>query len=132
VCGGCAWQHIDYQCQLVQKEQWVRHLFAPLGLGSSAFHPIIGCSDPWGYRNKMEFSFSQDREGKRFLGLFARQRRRTVFDLKECYLVNPWMAETLHHIREWWSMSNLAAYRPETDDSHSLWQSIFCLEEPSS
>jgi 23S rRNA (uracil1939-C5)-methyltransferase len=118
-CGGCVWQHIAYDHQLTIKQQWIETLFAPLCPSSDLFQPIICCADPWRYRNKMEFSFSQDLEGNRFLGLFQCDRRRKVLDLQVCYLTDEWMIQTLHAIKEWWKASSVLAYRP-TSDSGSL------------
>ncbi len=114
-CGGCVWQHISYEHQLQVKQERVNNLFAPLCSSTTAFRPIIGCDVPWHYRNKMEFSFSQDLEGKYFLGLFHCQRRRCVLDLKACFLTNEWMAQALQSVKEWWKASGLHAYRPSSN-----------------
>ena len=115
-CGGCSWQQINYEYQLSVKQNWVATLFAPLGIHSSFVRPIIGSEKPWQYRNKMEFSFSQDRAGKRFLGLFQRKGRCSVFDLNECFLAHEWMSQALQSVRQWWQASGLAAYRPSSDE----------------
>ncbi|HLF20481.1 MAG TPA: methyltransferase domain-containing protein, partial [Bacteroidota bacterium] len=59
VCGGCKWQHVDYQAQLRFKQQRVVDAFERIG-GFSQFDisPIIGAEEIYDYRNKMEFSFS--------------------------------------------------------------------------
>jgi hypothetical protein len=49
----------------------------------------------------MEFSFSQNKAGDRFLGLILRKSRGKVFNLKECLISPPWIAETLQR-RAWW------------------------------
>ena len=52
-CGGCTWQQKSYPAQLKVKGEQIASLFPidPL--------PLIPCTNPWQYRNKMEYTFSQ-------------------------------------------------------------------------
>ena len=62
VCGGCKWQHLDYDAQLVFKEKGVLHNLRNIGkVEIEEVLPIMGVNDPYYYRNKMEFSFSNKR-----------------------------------------------------------------------
>lgn len=115
MCGGCCWQQMDYPAQLRVKGERVRTAFG----GKVPVEPMIGCDSPWGYRNKMEFTFSENRAGTRFLGLMIAQAEPYVFNLTECHLVNPWMAEMVLAVRNWWETSGLKAYNPP-EDSGSL------------
>ncbi len=63
----------------------------------------------------MEFSFSQDSKGQRYLGLMQQARRQKVVSLTECHLTHPWFVETLQAVRHWWLESGLDAYRPYSD-----------------
>lgn len=110
-CGGCSFQEIPYAMQLEWKQKKIETLFSNL----MSPLPIIGCIDPWGYRNKMEFSFSQDRQSNRYLGLFIGGSRGRVFNLTECHLVSSWFAEDLEKIRQWWKSIELKAYHPPAD-----------------
>ncbi len=102
-CGGCKLQDVPYGEQLKGKEERVRGL-----LGEC--REIVPCEDPWHYRNKMEFSFSQDKAGRRFLGLMRKRGR--VVDLEECHLVSEWFMEALEEVRKWWAQSGLRAFHP--------------------
>ncbi len=55
-CGGCKWQHVDYQVQLRFKEQQVVDAFERIG-GFSNLNilPIVGSDKIFFYRNKMEY-----------------------------------------------------------------------------
>lgn len=110
-CGGCSFQEIPYEKQLEWKEKIVADLFLDLGTP----RPIIGCTDPWGYRNKMEFSFSQDRSENRYLGLFLAGSRGRVFNVTECHLGPAWFANDLEKVRKWWASTALKAYHPPAD-----------------
>jgi 23S rRNA (uracil1939-C5)-methyltransferase len=88
-CGGCVLQYLAYEDQKKIKEQQVRDAIRRIGgFDESVVLPIIGCETPWYYRNKMEFSFSRDLEGKLWLGLHVKRRHHDVIELTECFLQN--------------------------------------------
>lgn len=112
-CGGCSLQHLDYSAQLKLKQQIVEKEFGV------AVEPILACKDPWRYRNKMEFSFSQDRSGEKFLGLILAGSRGRVTNIVECHLVSNWFSEVLSKVREWWkAIPQLQAYRHGCNEGH--------------
>jgi 23S rRNA (uracil1939-C5)-methyltransferase len=102
-CGGCTFQQIPYSVQLHQKQKEINHFF-PDAL------PIIPSQSIWHYRNKMEFSFSQNKAKEKFLGLIMRKSRGKIFNLQECYLAPPWMAQTLQQVKTWWEGTNIPAF----------------------
>ena len=60
VCGGCKWQHVDYQAQLRFKQQQVVDSFERIGgFSNISILPIIGADDIYFYRGKMEYSFAE-------------------------------------------------------------------------
>ncbi|MCH9610716.1 MAG: 23S rRNA (uracil-C(5))-methyltransferase RlmCD [Chlamydiales bacterium] len=109
-CGGCTLQKVSYDFQLEQKEEMIRNLFPDCSI-----EPILGCEDEWGWRNKMEFSFSQDKAGERFLGLMMRKKRGRVVTLEECHITQPWFIETLQEVYDWWGSHDIEAYFPPAD-----------------
>lgn len=109
-CGGCCWQQMSYTAQLSQKKERVEKAFQ----GHPA-EPIIPCDSPWEYRNKMEFTFSENRAGTRFLGLMIAQAEPYVFNVTECHLTSPWFVHVLNAVRGWWENSGLKAYHPPAD-----------------
>ena len=61
-CGGCKWQHLPYHLQLQFKEKQVKDSLERIGrLELPSISPIIGSSQIFGYRNKLEFTFSEKR-----------------------------------------------------------------------
>lgn len=67
------------------------------------------------YRNKMEFTFSENRAGQKFLGLMIAQAEPYVFNLAECHLTSSWFARVVASVRAWWEASTLQAYFPPAD-----------------
>lgn len=94
ICGGCTWQDLDYQRQLLYKHQQVVDCLSHIGgfenLAIDAIHPS---PDTFWYRNKMEFSFHVvpvHRSIRGFvLGLHHRGRFDHIFDVHECHLQSP-------------------------------------------
>ncbi|MGD8765271.1 MAG: 23S rRNA (uracil(1939)-C(5))-methyltransferase RlmD [Desulfobacteraceae bacterium] len=61
-CGGCTWQFLEYDKQLIYKRQHVEDAIAHIGLIKGvAVHPTLPSELIFGYRNKMEFSCSDRR-----------------------------------------------------------------------
>jgi len=61
-CGGCTWQFINYDQQLIYKQQHVIDSIEHIGLIQGVqVHPTIPSKLIFGYRNKMEFSCSDRR-----------------------------------------------------------------------
>lgn len=109
MCGGCCWQQMAYEAQLKQKEERVHKAF------SRQPDPIVESPRLFGYRNKMEFTFSENRGGQRYLGLMIAQAEPYVFNLTECHLTSPWFAEVVGRVRAWWETSGVKAYYPPAD-----------------
>lgn len=107
-CGGCSLQQMSYESQLAHKETIVKDLFAPLFAGVPK--PILPSDPIWHYRNKMEYTFSQDKEGNRFLGLIIAASKGRVEPLTECHLSPKWFITLLEGVRKWWEESTLLAY----------------------
>ncbi|WP_288073243.1 23S rRNA (uracil(1939)-C(5))-methyltransferase RlmD [Hydrotalea sp.] len=58
-CGGCSWQMLPYHLQLQYKTQQVYdHLTRIAKIPLPPFEPIVGADTTRGYRNKIEFTFS--------------------------------------------------------------------------
>lgn len=109
-CGGCRLQHTPYEIQLKDKEQFVRDCFHSLITAEVVFKEIIPSPEPWHYRNKMEYSFSGDAAGKKYLGLVIDGSRGKVLNLTECHLTHSWFVDALKTVRAWWHSSDLQAY----------------------
>jgi 23S rRNA (uracil1939-C5)-methyltransferase len=59
MCGGCKWQHMQYAAQLDFKERSVTESLRRIAhIPDPPVQSILGCTDPFHYRNKMEFTFT--------------------------------------------------------------------------
>ncbi|MFN0117167.1 MAG: 23S rRNA (uracil(1939)-C(5))-methyltransferase RlmD [Elusimicrobiota bacterium] len=60
VCGGCSQQNIAYEQQLAQKELIVKNELSSISI--KEFNSILPSPDLFFFRNKMEFSFGNERD----------------------------------------------------------------------
>jgi len=85
-CGGCRFQELEYEAQCRIKERQVRETLIHLaGISTPPIQSIVPAPEPFGYRNKMEFSFHPEESGAR-LGLHERGTFDRVFELEDCLL----------------------------------------------
>jgi 23S rRNA (uracil1939-C5)-methyltransferase len=98
-CGGCTFQNLEYDVQLLEKEQQVKDIFRRIGgFPDVKIEPILGCNEVFNYRNKMEFTFSnrrwlisdvEDNLPKDFaLGLHIAGRYDKILNINECHIQN--------------------------------------------
>lgn len=109
ICGGCCWQQMDYQSQVQEKTRRLKALF------THPIAPMISAHALVHYRNKMEFTFSENRGGEKFLGLMIAQAEPFVFQVKECLAGPRWFAEAVQVVRSWWEKEDLRAYDGKKD-----------------
>ena len=95
LCGGCAWQDVDYPAQLQLKERIVRANLTEVP--AERFRPILGMETPWFYRNKMEYTFGPDLT----LGLHRRGRYWDLVDILDCRLQSPLANEIRNAVRDY-------------------------------
>lgn len=112
-CGGCKWQHVRYEAQLEAKRQSVYEaLVHHGGFEDVEVRPTLPSPRLYGYRNKMEFSFSADRwltpdeiaSGRPLdrhfaVGLHVPGNFYKVIDLEECHLPEPITVRLLNALR---------------------------------
>lgn len=59
LCGGCKWQHLDYEWQLFYKQKQIKDSLERIArIDFPEIRPIIRSDDHYYYRNKLEFTFS--------------------------------------------------------------------------
>lgn len=131
VCGGCKWQHVTYEEQLRLKQKSVRDALEHIGgFEAPDVRDPVPAVLPLGYRNKVDFSFSdkryllpeeiemdvsQLRKPEDFaLGFHAPLRYAKAVDIDYCYLATPEMNQVLTVVRAFCMERGLAPYNPKT------------------
>ncbi len=99
-CGGCQWQHLNYEQQLEFKEKKVYDSIRRIAkVEEFEFLPILSASENKYYRNKMEYSFSNKRwltveeinssevvDNRGGVGLYSAGQHDKVTDVMQCHL----------------------------------------------
>lgn len=115
VCGGCKWQCLKYEEQLKAKQQQIHDNLVRIGkVDLPEMMPILGSKHVYGYRNKLEFGFSNkrwlteeevkadvkydvmDAVGFHISGAFDK-----ILDIEECHLMDNINNEIRNDIRHY-------------------------------
>lgn len=75
-CGGCDFQHISYDAEILIKENFVKSAFTRIGKLNPEFLPIIGSAKSEQYRNKAQYPVTQADEA--YYGFYANRSHRIV------------------------------------------------------
>lgn len=126
VCGGCKWQHLDYDAQLRYKEKTVINAMTRIGNQSAEIiSPIKGSNQVFQYRNKLEYSFSNKRwlteeeiqsdaviEQSPALGFHRPGAFDKIVDIYKCHLQEPLTNDIRNFIRDYTLERDITYYDP--------------------
>lgn len=85
-CGGCQWQHIDYEKQKEFKEDILKESLERIGkFNEIKINSIKGIDHPWFYRNKSVIPFQKNEEDEIIAGFYKRGTHQVV-DNHTCYI----------------------------------------------
>jgi 23S rRNA (uracil1939-C5)-methyltransferase len=119
-CGGCRLQHVRYEAQLAFKERQVVDCLSRLGgLGAPEaipLRPILGAPEPFGYRNKMEFTFAEAADGRPIVGLHEAERYDAILDIDRCLLQSEAMNAVLAEVRAFVRETGWSVYRQDRQE----------------
>ena len=113
-CGGCRFQHLDYDAQLAEKERQVRDALVRIGrFPEPPLEPIVPAASIYGYRNKLEYSFATGEDGVE-LGFHRAGRWDEIVDIEECLLTTELGNAIRLAVRAWAREEGLEAYDQAT------------------
>jgi 23S rRNA (uracil1939-C5)-methyltransferase len=128
-CGGCQLQMMSYEAQLHFKERKVYNNLRRIGgmenlrLPERAdsvivdktivMEPILGMEHPWRYRNKAQFPFGRDKDGRIIAGFYA-GRTHHIVEAEDCLLGVEENAVILDIIKKIMEEYQIAPYDEET------------------
>lgn len=88
-CGGCIYQEVPYQEQIVLKGKEVQRLLNEKEVNYEKYLGIEGSPKPLAYRNKMEYTFGDEvKDGEMTLGMHRKGRFMSIVTVDECQLVD--------------------------------------------
>jgi len=103
-CGGCQYQHFNYEAQLNWKRQQVAELLEHLAGQSHPVNPVIGSPRQFGYRSKITPHFQLPREGEdpavQPIGFLRQGTRNQIVDVPRCLIATDPINVRLAEVRE--------------------------------
>ncbi|CAN5555659.1 23S rRNA (uracil(1939)-C(5))-methyltransferase RlmD [soil metagenome] len=124
-CGGCKRQDLQYEKQLEFKKDVVMNAFKRIGkFGELEIPQVIGSDSIFFYRNKMEFSFSDDKwmmahevdkiKENFAVGLHIPKFHSKILDIEVCYLQSEISYKILNFSRDFFKSRNISVYSTNT------------------
>ena len=99
-CGGCQWQHIDYQLQLeAKRNQVIQTLERIGGFTQPPVGPILRSPDPLGYRNKVSYPVGTSNTGKLIAGYYQKNSHKLI-NLNHCPIQDPRLEPLLKKVKQ--------------------------------
>ncbi len=112
-CGGCKWQNLSYASQLQFKQKQVTEAFKRIAkIEATETFPIVGCKQPYFYRNKLDFAFSNKKwltleqieseekfDNRNGLGFHIAGAFDKVLDIEKCHLQSDLSNEIRNEVR---------------------------------
>ena len=116
-CGGCQIQAMDYQKQLEFKHNKVRNNLIRIGgldvdYVDSIMETPVGMETPFYYRNKAQFPFGKNKEGKTITGFYA-GRTHSIIENTDCALGVAENKVILEKILKYMEEEKVAPYEEE-------------------
>ncbi len=113
-CGGCQLLHMDYSGQLEFKRRRVIEVMERLGgFKGITVHPVIGMPEPWKYRNKVQYPFALDDQGKVVIGCYQKGTHNVV-DTRECLIQHDLNSRIMNRLRELAQGLGISVYDEKT------------------
>jgi 23S rRNA (uracil1939-C5)-methyltransferase len=124
ICGGCKWQHLPYIDQQKFKQRQVGDMLQRIGkVPAEVVLPILASEKETAYRNKLEFTFSNNRWltmaeinsadqhiERRGLGFHIPGKFDKVLDIEECFLQPEPSNEIRNFVRDYALANNLSFF----------------------
>lgn len=114
-CGGCQIQAMNYERQLLYKQDKVRGNLIRIGgfapeIIDAVSEPIIGMTEPWHYRNKAQYPVGYDKNGILITGFYA-GRTHDIIANTDCALGVPENQSILETVLDYMRENHVTAYR---------------------
>lgn len=119
LCGGCSYQTVAYQEQLRLKASQVKALLDKAAWEEYNFEEILGSPTEFHYRNKMEFSFGDDKkDGPLTLGLHKKNSMYDVITTADCQIADPDFTRVLNCVLHYFSSRGIGFYKKMSHEGY--------------
>ncbi|MCC7357419.1 23S rRNA (uracil(1939)-C(5))-methyltransferase RlmD [Candidatus Uhrbacteria bacterium] len=101
-CGGCLWQHLKYDAQLILKRDMINRAFEGAG-HKERVDDVMPSPIQFHHRNRMDYAIGWNGE----IGLKEHDSWNRYVDLQTCLLLAEGVGEILQAVREWMQANDL-------------------------
>jgi 23S rRNA (uracil-5-)-methyltransferase RumA len=112
LCGGCSFQNTSYENQIKYKQEYISELLNFTGVKISK---ILTSPQIWYYRNKMEFSFFNNKDGAD-LGLHCKGMFNKYVSVPPCFIVDKDFLQAVETVKRFANENNFTAYNNKTHE----------------
>jgi 23S rRNA (uracil1939-C5)-methyltransferase len=114
---GAPWQVLPYERQLEAKQSQVDDALRRIGrLDGFELEPIVPADDVWRYRNKLEYSFGRDVDGRLICGFHTPGRWEEIVEVTDCLLASVAGNAVREQVVAWCRSQGLDAYDRRTGE----------------
>lgn len=100
-CGGCQYQHLAYDKQILWKQRQVEELLKHMAQIDHPVSPVIASPQQYGYRSKITPHFHRPKDGEiGEIGFLRAGTRNAMIDVPQCPIAMPQLNERLTTVRE--------------------------------
>ena len=112
-CGGCSLMHLNYERQLLYKQNKVKNCLERIGRFTEIpLEPIIGMEEPYYYRNKAQFPVGKNKDGKVIIGFYAGGTH-SIIDTGHCFIQAEENENLIKVIRSFIEKYDISVYEEE-------------------
>ncbi|MCA6084722.1 23S rRNA (uracil(1939)-C(5))-methyltransferase RlmD [Candidatus Endomicrobiellum agilis] len=111
-CGGCSFQNVSYENQIKYKQKYISELLSFTG---TAVSKILSASSIWYYRNKVEFSFFNNK-GVTDLGFHCKGSFDRYVSVPPCFISDKDFLQVAETVKRFANENNLTAYNNKTHE----------------
>lgn len=117
ICGGCAYQKIPYETELMLKVDMIKRLFDDNGVPFDGEISINRSPVTTGFRNKMEYTFGDAyKGGELILGLHRQNRFYEIVDTKDCNVIDEDFNIIRQAVQNYFREKNASFYHKRTHE----------------
>ncbi|MDD7464224.1 MAG: 23S rRNA (uracil(1939)-C(5))-methyltransferase RlmD [Anaerococcus sp.] len=117
ICGGCAYQRVPYETELMLKLDMIKKLLEEEDIKVESDVSINRSPVTSGYRNKMEYTFGDsEKGGPLVLGLHKQGRFYELVDTLECNIVDEDFEVIRRFVQEYFRRKNADFYHKKTKE----------------
>lgn len=111
-CGGCSFQNLNYEKELEYKRKVAINTIKSIAKVDASSAKVIGMSEPYYYRNKIQVPFGYDKQRRLVYG-FYRFKSHDIIPINECVIEDKSHVEILKTIKDLMLSFKIDAYQED-------------------